>query len=137
MITVADVTTTPINENKVIEVGNPIACPVICACWLLAYRVKSGIFRDSVANFDGCFRIGPKPCPAEIAQKRRANAASGRKKALNTSNRFILSTPRYTTYIFSNQNKKKVIAGPVCNPNECGNTWGNVSNDGIHNLNIW
>ena len=49
-IAVADVTTTPINANRVIEGGNPIACPLICAFWLFAYLVKSGIFKDSVAQ---------------------------------------------------------------------------------------
>src|SRR5436190_17380983 len=37
-------------QNKVIVVGSPSACPHTCAFWLLAYRVKSGIFSDSVAQ---------------------------------------------------------------------------------------
>src|SRR5689334_19222661 len=125
---VADVTTTPIKENIVIEGGSPMAWPFTCAFWLMAYRVKSGIFSDKVAqnptipvspgikkcqksrvevNFDGCSRIGPSPpLTAVIAQSRRASAATGRKKALNTNSFLMLSTPRYTTYMFSNQNSK-------------------------------
>ncbi len=57
------------------KAARPIACPLICAFWLFAYRVKSGMFNESVAqkptmpvnagkkylkkdalsvNFDGC-----------------------------------------------------------------------------------
>ena len=32
------------------DVGRPIACPLICAFWVFAYRVKSGIFKESVAQ---------------------------------------------------------------------------------------
>src|ERR1700743_2526661 len=115
MIKVADVTTTPIKENNVMDVGKPMACPTTCAFWLLAYRVKSGILSDKVAqkptipvndgkkkvqksdevlNFEGCASIGPKPCPAEMAQASKASAAAGRKKALNTNSFLMLSTPR-------------------------------------------
>src|SRR5580692_11609543 len=105
---VAEVTTTPIKANKVMEAGSPIACPFICACWLVAYLVKSGIFRESVAqnptipvrpgtkkaqkaagewNWEGRCNTGPRPpCTLEMAQYRRASAASGRKNALNTNN---------------------------------------------------
>src|SRR5829696_120734 len=106
---VAEVTTTPIKENKVIEAGSAMACPFICARWLLAYLVKSGIFKESVAqkptipvsagkkkvkksllvlNLDGCSKIGPKPLPALMAQNNKASAANGRKNALNTSSFF-------------------------------------------------
>src|SRR5690348_16133779 len=98
MIAVAEVTTTPMNANKVMEDGSPSAWPLICACWLLAYRVKSGILSDSVAqnptmpvsegkkksancegvvNFDGCCKIGPNPCDALMAQNNKASAAKG------------------------------------------------------------
>ena len=114
MIIVDEVTTTPINENKVMEGGRPIACPIICARWLFEYLVKSGMFRDKVAqnpttavkagkknlknealsvNFDGSLNIGPRPFAAIIAQQNKAIAAIGKKIALNTSSFRILSTP--------------------------------------------
>src|SRR5688572_11925394 len=124
MIVVAEVTTTPMNAKSVMDGGNPIAWPFICACWLLAYRVKSGIFSESVAqkptipvsagkkksancdavvNFEGCCKIGPNPLEALIAQNNKANAATGRKMALKTSSFLMLSTPRYTINIFKAQ----------------------------------
>ena len=48
--TVALVTATPMNANAVIVVGSPSACPSACDRWLRAYRVKSGMFRLSVAQ---------------------------------------------------------------------------------------
>mgnify|MGYP006382951699 CR=1 FL=1 len=45
-------------------------------------------------NFEGCDNIGPKPLPALIAQNNNASAANGKKNALNTSNFFMLSTPK-------------------------------------------
>src|SRR5688572_9593495 len=95
-------------------------------------RKKSPLF----VNLEGCASIGPNPSLAAIAQKSNASAASGRKNALKTNNFFILSTPRYTTYILSSQNKKKVIAGPVCKPNDPGNICGSVSNEGIQSRSI-
>src|SRR6187549_1771743 len=111
MIAVAEVTTTPINANKVIEDGKPITCPFICAFCDLAYRVKSGMFNESVAqkptmpvnagkkkfqndgpdNLDGCSSIGPNPFAALIAQNNKASAATGRKIALNTKSFLMLS----------------------------------------------
>src|SRR4030095_1537935 len=111
---VADVTTTPMNANNVIDGGNPITCPLICAFCDLAYRVKSGMFNESVAqkptmpvnagkkkfqndgpwSFEGCSNIGPNPFAALIAQNNNAIAATGRKIALKTNNFLILSTPR-------------------------------------------
>ena len=102
------------NANKVIEVGNPIDCPRTCAFCDFAYRVKSGMFSESVAqkptipvnagkkNFqnweveslDGVSKIGPNPFAAEIAQNNKASAATGRKMALNTKSFRMLSTPR-------------------------------------------
>src|SRR5215471_12420952 len=49
-IAVAEVTDTPIKANKVIEGGRPIACPAICAFCDFAYRVKSGMLSESVAQ---------------------------------------------------------------------------------------
>ena len=88
-------------------------------------------------NFEGCSRIGPRPLPASMAQNNKANAASGRKTALNTINFLMLSTPRYTTYMFNNQKRKNMIAGPVSKPKESGKTCGKVSSEGIHRRNIW
>src|SRR4051812_16511648 len=90
-----------------------------------------------LANLEGWSKIGPNPCPAFIAQNNKAKAATGRKKALKTSNFLMLSTPSQTTYMFSNQKRIKHIAGPVCKPHEEGNTWGNVSSDGIQSRSIW
>ena len=87
-------------------------------------------------NFDGVSNIGPKPFAALIAQNNNANAATGRKIALKTNSFRILSTPKYTTYMFKSQNKMKHIAGPVCKPKESGKICGKVSIDGIHNLAI-
>ena len=89
-----------------------------------------------VINFEGCCKIGPNPCPALMAQNNKANAAIGKKNALNTKSFFMLSTPKYTIYIFNNQNKTNVMAGPVCNPHEDGKIGGKVSNTGNHNRNI-
>ena len=41
-IAVAEVTTTPTKAKSVIDVGNPIICPRICALCEVAYLVKSG-----------------------------------------------------------------------------------------------
>src|SRR5687768_14985330 len=88
------------------------------------------------ANLEGCCKIGPNPFPSEIAQNNNARAASGRKNALNTSNFLMLSTPRYTTSILSNQNKKKQMAGPVCRPNDAGKICGSLSVTGNHKRSI-
>ena len=71
-----------------------------------------------------------------IAQNNKASAATGKKMALNTSNFLILSTPRYTMNIFSSQNKKKQMAGPIVRPVHLGKTTGRVSSEGIQSLNI-
>ena len=47
---VALVTATPMNANAVIVAGKPMAWPSTCERWLRAYRVKSGMFRLSVAQ---------------------------------------------------------------------------------------
>src|SRR5260370_37756149 len=133
MIVVAEVTTTPIKENKVIEEGSPMACPFTCACWLTAYLVKSGILSERVAqkptmpvspgikkaqkaaaeaNPEGRVRIGPRPpFTAERGQYSKASAAKGRNKALNTNNFRILMTRLHATHIFNNQNKIQQMAG--------------------------
>src|SRR5476651_883162 len=85
-------------------------------------------------NLDGCASIGPNPCPAEIAQPNNANAAAGKKNALNTNNFLMLSTPKYTTYMFTSQNNRNINAGPVCNDHDAGNICGNESMDGIQSL---
>ncbi len=55
--------------------------------------------------------MGPKPLAALMAQNNNANAATGRKIALNTNSFRMLSTPRYTMNIFNNQNAKKQAKG--------------------------
>ena len=112
---VAEVTITPTKAKNVIDGGKPIICPFTFAFCDLAYRVKSGMFKDKVAqkptmpvsegkkylqksslvaNFEGWLSIGPKPSAATIAQHNNARAATGKKKALNTNSFFILSTPK-------------------------------------------
>src|SRR5258708_23920603 len=140
MIVVAEVTTTPIKENRVIEEGSAMSGPFTCACWLTAYLVKSGILSERVAqkptmpvspgikkaqkaaeeaNPEGRVRMGPRPpCTAEMAQYNKASAARGRKKAVNTKNFRMLLTASQRTHIFNNQNKIKKMAGPVGNPQE-------------------
>src|SRR5215470_2016962 len=62
----ADVTATPMNEYSVIAVGNPMACPAICALCDFAYRVKSGMFNATVDQ---------KPTmPVSAGIKKRTNA---------------------------------------------------------------
>src|SRR5450631_3989008 len=47
----ADVQAIPINVYRVIATGSPNAWPTICDSCDFAYRVKSGIFNDSVAQY--------------------------------------------------------------------------------------
>ena len=90
-----------------------------------------------VWNFEGWASIGPSPLLAEIAQNNKASAANGRKNALNTKSFRMLSTPSFTTYMFSIQKIKNVIAGPVFKLNESGNICGIFSITGNHTLLIW
>src|SRR5688572_3021116 len=69
-------------------------------------------------SFDGCSSIGPNPFAALIAQNNNASAATGRNIALNTKSFLILSTPRKTINIFSNQKTKKQIIGTACGNKE-------------------
>ena len=41
----------PRNEYNTIATGSPKPCPTSCDSWFFAYRVKSGIFNDSVAQY--------------------------------------------------------------------------------------
>ncbi len=50
MTTVAEVTSTPTSEYKVIVVGNANAWPMTWDRWLRAKREKSGIFSETVAQ---------------------------------------------------------------------------------------
>src|SRR5688572_13178602 len=88
-------------------------------------------------NLLGCARIGPSPFPAEMAHHSSASAATGRKYALNTSNFRMLSTPRYTTYIFTSQNRKNTSAGPVSSAQLAGNMGGNFASPGTQSTAIW
>ena len=47
---VEDVTITPTKAKKVMAGGRPKICPFTCALCDLAYLVKSGIFKDKVAQ---------------------------------------------------------------------------------------
>src|ERR1700742_4363694 len=93
---------------------------------------------ETEVKCEGCVSMGPSPpCTCDTAHHSRASAARGRKKALNTSNFRILSTPSQTTYIFSSQNRRKHIAGPVASPQDTGSSCGSVSSDGIQSRSIW
>jgi len=46
---VAEVIRMPRVENRVMVVGSALTCPTICTRWLWPKRVKSGLFRESVA----------------------------------------------------------------------------------------
>lgn len=50
MTTVADAVRIAIKAKQVMEKGSPMDWPTICAFWDLAKRVKSGMFRESVAQ---------------------------------------------------------------------------------------
>ncbi len=50
MIAVADVTITPTKAKNVMEGGRPMIWPFTCAFWDLEYLVKSGMFKDKVAQ---------------------------------------------------------------------------------------
>ena len=50
MMTVALVMITPMAANTVIVVGRATTWPRVCSRWLRPKRVKSGMFRDSVAQ---------------------------------------------------------------------------------------
>ena len=49
-IKAAEVIRMPIAANNVIVVGNATTCPITCSRWLLPNRVKSGMFKLSVAQ---------------------------------------------------------------------------------------
>src|SRR5579872_3961716 len=100
--------------------------------------IKKAQKADDEANREGSASTGPRPpCTLLIAQYNRASAASGRKKALKTSNLRMLSTPSQTTHIFNDQNRRKQMAGPVCNPQAAGNRAGRVASEGIQRRSIW
>src|SRR5919112_1154605 len=48
---VAAVTAIPTKLKAVIVRGSPMACPRICERWVFAYRVKSGMFKESVIQY--------------------------------------------------------------------------------------
>src|SRR3954471_4925278 len=57
---VAEVTAMPMNENPVIVSGMAMLWPSSCERWSLAYRVKSGMFIDSVIQYPP---FAPSPGP--------------------------------------------------------------------------
>src|ERR1700691_1828449 len=124
----ADVTAIPINEYSTIATGSPIACATICDSCFFAYRVKSGIFKLSVAQYPtiavsdgkknfrnpcvvvnllGVESIGPNPparCSMNPSSASPSTSISGAEKLCRNR---IDSTPRHTTTIFSAQNPRK------------------------------
>src|SRR5208283_3275511 len=111
----ADVMMTPNAENTSMVGGRPMACPIICSFWPLPNRVKSGMFRDNVAqnptiavreginilkyspkdlNLLGAERRGPNPFAAVIIQITRARPRMMTKGAAQFSKIRTASMPR-------------------------------------------
>src|SRR5215216_1089174 len=134
--TVAAVTAMPIKEKAVIVSGSPRTCPTTCERWFLAYRVKSGILRESVIQYPTfAARLGQKsvqngalPCwssaeventlvtppPAMNPQIRSATPPPMRSGAENDSNHFTPSTPlRMMTSCIAQKIRKAMKVCPV------------------------
>ena len=123
MMAVALVITTPMPANTVIVVGSATICPKACWRWERPKRVKSGMFKESVAQYPtiavsagknafqkplprslpGWARIGPRPCAWEIAHQRSAAVITSTKGAAQFATRRKRSMPRYTMAMFSAQ----------------------------------
>src|SRR5829696_5309163 len=132
--TVAAVTAIPIKEKAVIVSGSPSTCPTTCERWFLAYRVKSGMLRESVIQYptfaakDGqnsvkngmlsCCNLAEVvktlaiPPPAEKPQMRSASPPSKRSGADSDSKTFTPSTPNVMITTCMTQKTKK--ATNVC-----------------------
>src|SRR5258708_5823078 len=124
----ADVTATPMNAYSVIAIGNPSACPTICARCDLAYRVKSGIFNatvdqkptipvsagmknrtnsDVLRNLLGVCSTGPNPPALRVIQKSSSKPTTSIKGAPIPSRNLMVSSPRQMTIRLIPQNTKK------------------------------
>src|SRR5215207_5257483 len=139
--TVAAVTAIPIKEKAVIVSGSPRTCPTTCERWFLAYRVKSGMLRESVIQYPTfAARLGQKsvqngtlPCcslaevvktlamppPAEKPQMRSAIPPSRRSGAARDSKTFTPSTPNIMITTCITQKMKKamnVCPGTLAHP---------------------
>src|ERR1035437_9069289 len=126
----AEVTAIPMNEYNVIATGRPNAWPTICDPCDFAYRVKSGIFNDSVAQYPtiavsegkkkcrklsvvwnslGAARIGPNPPALCTIQKSSPSDITSKNGAEKLCRCRIDSTPRHTTTMFSSQKPRKHV----------------------------
>ena len=115
---VADVTATPMKEYSAIVVGRPMAWPTIWLFCERAYREKSGMFSERVAQnpimpvraagkksqnwpafgwpcekAEGCDSIGPNPSARLYAHASRANPSTIRRGALMFSRMRMESIP--------------------------------------------
>ncbi len=121
----------PIREYNVIVVGKAKACPITCCRWLRAKRVKSGMFKDTVAqnptvafragtrnfrnsakllNFDGDDSMGPKPPALRYAHPNNSRPTANRIGALMPCRNRMYSMPLRMTARFINQKARKQIA---------------------------
>src|SRR5215218_10097524 len=129
--TVAAVTAIPIKEKAVIVSGSPMTCPTTCERWVLAYRVKSGMLRESVIQYptfaakDGqksvqngklsCCSLAEvvktlaRPPPAEKPQIRSAIPPSRSSGAAHDSKTLTPSTPNMMITTCMIQKTKKAM----------------------------
>src|ERR671916_2069138 len=139
--TVAAVTAMPIKEKAVIVSGSPRTCPTTCDRWFWAYRVKSGMLRESVIQYPTfAARLGQKsvqngmlsccslaevvktlamPPPAEKPQIRSASPPSRRSGAARDSKTFTPSMPNMMITTCMTQKTKKamnVCPGTLAHP---------------------
>ncbi len=110
-----EVTITDRNANSVMVVGSPSACPHVWAFWLFPYRVKSGMFSDSVdqkpimpmrdgqnsfqksppqPSLEGWSSSGPKPPALSLIHHSITKAPTSTNGAAQFSNRRMVSIPR-------------------------------------------
>jgi hypothetical protein len=110
-----EVTSTDSSANSVMVVGRPRACPQVCAFCDLPYRVKSGMFSDSVdqkpimpirdgqnsfqklppqPSLDGWSSSGPNPPALLLIQISITSAPTITNGAAQFSKRRIVSMPR-------------------------------------------
>src|SRR5829696_8442409 len=127
----AAVTAIPIKEKAGIASGTPRTCPTTCERWFLAYRVKSGMLRESVIQYPTCAaRDGQKsvqnvmssccslaevvktlamPPPAENPQIRSAIPPSKSSGAAHDSKTLTPSTPNMMITTCMTQKTKKAM----------------------------
>src|SRR5713226_1706651 len=131
------------NEYKVMVVGRAMACPMACARWLRANRVKSGMFKDTVAQKpttpfsagtrnlrksgklvkrDGAESMGPNPPALVYAHASRSRPTATRMGALSPCRKRMYSIPFRITNRLINQNAMKQIPAPCGTDFQNGHT---------------